>query len=53
MRSYLSKVMSEIEVFSKLRGVGAISQWMESFSFGKVPQAHDTSLPSIIHSSIC
>lgn len=53
MRSYLSKVMSEIEVFSTRRGVGAVSQWIESFSFGKVPQVHDTSLLSIICSSFC
>lgn len=52
MRSDLSKVMSEIEVFSKLKGVGAVSQWMESFSFAKVPQAHDASLLSVLRSNI-
>lgn len=30
--------MPEIEVFSKLRGVGAVSQRMERFGFGKLPQ---------------
>lgn len=30
--------MPEIEVFSKLRGVGAVSPQRGSFGFGKVPQ---------------
>lgn len=30
--------MPEIEVFPKLRGVGAVRQRMGSFGFGKVPQ---------------